>query len=180
MEGIKFDEKLGLLKLVLSGKKTMFRVPSRKNKVLTKYQVGQELAILQAYKDINVDPKELVFEEDENGEIVGVRAIDSKGWTRKGSVDPELMPHRIIITSVKKEYVRDISDDDCEKEGIRLISDDIAHLDGNIGFDGYSIDGRTWIGETPQDAFAAISNRAVKKDAWAGNIMVDVYEFRLK
>jgi hypothetical protein len=47
------------------------------------------------------------------------------------------------------------------------------------GVNGFSIDGKTWLGDSPQEAFIAISNRAVKKDAWKNNAKVDVYEFKL-
>lgn len=181
MEGIKFDEKLGLQELVLKGKKTMFRIPARKSdKIFSKYHVGQELAILQAYRDIDIDPEQPVFEKNSDGVLEQMCAVESKGWTRKSSVDPELMPHRIVITGVSKENIRDISSEDCEKEGITPVADDIATLDGNIGFAGFSIDGKIWLGDTPQEAFAAISNSAVKKGAWNSGIKVEVYTFKLK
>lgn len=186
MEGIKFDKKLGILDLVLSGKKTMFRLVSKKRTdkpFKTKYSIGQRIAILQTYKDANLDPEKEIFEigsDSSASEFVFVKIKESKGWDKISGVSPDLMPHIIEITNIKTEPITSITDEDCFKEGIVPVSsNDISVLDGNMPFDGFSLDGRTWIGDTPQEVFAAISNKIIKKDAWANNKMVDVYEFKL-
>lgn len=179
MEGIKFDTKIGLQHLVLTGQKTMFRLPARKFKT-SKYMAGQVIAINQAYKDIGISPDMMITEIGKDCEFMQIQAKDSKGWTSPSAVNPFLMPNKIQILSVKTEYITDISDEDCFKEGIIPMSvNDLATLDGCMPFEGYSIDGKSWLGDTPQEAFIAISNKAVKKDAWKNNIVVDVYEFKL-
>ena len=182
MEGIKFNEKLGIVDLVLSGEKTMFRV-SAKSKVGKvypyKYKVGQRIVVLQPYKDIDIDEDQPVFEKTKEGDIIQVRACDSKGWNNASSVDIELMPHIIEITSSKTELFNDISDEDIFKEGIKEMSNDIAVLEGNMPFDGYSLDGKTWLGNTPFEAFSVIAEKITKKDLWKYNKQVDVYEFKL-
>ena len=186
MEGIKFDKKLGILDLVLSGKKTMFRLVSKKRTdkpFKTKYFIGQRIAILQTYKDANLDPEKVIYEIGSDysaSEFVSVKIKESKGWDKISGVSPDLMPHLIEITNIKTEPITSITDEDCFKEGIVPVSsNDISVLDGNMPFDGFSLDGRTWIGDTPQEVFAAISNKIIKKDVWANNKMVDVYEFKL-
>lgn len=185
MEGIKFDNKIGLLDLVLSGKKTMFRLVSKKRvdkPFKTKFSVGQKLGILQPYRDTGINPEMEIYEidSDDNMGFIKVKAKNSKGWDRVSQVLPELMPYFIQITSIKTERITEITDEDCLKEGITPVScNDFAALDGNMPFDGYSIDGKTWLGDTPQEAFMAISPRSVKKDAWTKNNFVDVYEFKV-
>ena len=188
MEGISFDRKIGILDLILSGQKTMFRLVSnskRTDKVYdTKYRIGQKIALLQTYKDAGIEPNFQVYDKakdyKETGNFIRVAAKDSKGWTNVSAVSPELMPYFIEITSVKSERISEITNEDCYKEGIVPVScDDLFVMDGNMPFDGFSIDGKTWLGDSPQEAFIAISNRAVKKDAWKNNVKVDVYEFKL-
>ena len=188
MEGISFDRKIGIFDLILSGQKTMFRLVSnskRTDKVYdTKYRIGQKIALLQTYKDAGIEPNFQVYDKakdyKETGNFIRVAAKDSKGWTNVSAVSPELMPYFIEITSVKSERISEITNEDCYKEGIVPVScDDLFVMDGNMPFDGFSIDGKTWLGDSPQEAFIAISNRAVKKDAWKNNVKVDVYEFKL-
>ena len=188
MEGIKFDRKIGIFDLILSGQKTMFRLVSnskRAGKVYdTKYRVGQKIALLQTYKDAGIEPNFQVYDKandyKETGDFISVAAKDSKGWTNISAVSPELMPYFIEIISVKSERISEITNEDCYKEGIVPVScNDLFVMDGNMPFDGFSIDGKTWLGDSPQEAFIAISNRAVKKDAWKNNVKVDVYEFKL-
>ena len=183
MEGIKFDVKLGILDLVLSGKKTLFRLPAktRSGKVYkTKYQVGQKLAIMQPYKDLNISPDTLIPEPHSSGLIDYIPVQAHKGWTNVSAVKPDMMKHFVEITSVKTEPINNITDEDCFKEGIVPVSsDDIRILDGNMPFDGYSLDGKTWLGDTPSEAFALVSNKVVKKNIWEENKDVDVYEFKL-
>ena len=109
--------------------------------------------------------------------ICGVYGIE------KIAVHPDDKPHTshfIEITGVKTEKVQDISDRDCLLEGIVPVdTQNLLTLDGNMPFEGFSLDGKSWIGDTPQEVFAAISNKVIKKDVWVNNKMVDVYEFKL-
>ena len=184
MKTTTFTNKFGLLNMVLSGQKTMFRLVSRKrgNRVLhsTKYNVGDKVIILQSYSDLGFEPDRICMEEDEDGHYVKMFAKDTKGWNRASSVDPRLMPHVIEITDVKTEPIQVISDHDCFKEGIVPVdTENLQILDGNMPFEGYSLDGKSWAGDTPQEVFQTISNTAVKKDAWLNNKEVDCYTFKL-
>lgn len=184
MEGINFTKKLGILDKVLSGQKTMFRLVSRKRGDRlynnTKFQVGQKIAILQPYSDIGLNPLHICSIIDDEGARTPAFAKDTPGWSKASSADPSLMPHFIEITGVKTEKVQDISDRDCLLEGIVPVdTQNLLTLDGNMPFEGFSLDGKSWIGDTPQEVFAAISNKVIKKDVWVNNKMVDVYEFKL-
>ena len=185
MKGIIFDRKIGLLDLVLTGKKTMFRLVSKKRSdkpFKTKFVIGEKIGILQPYKDTGMSPEKEIHEIESGDDmgIITVKAKDSKGWNKISQVAPNLMPYFIQIISIKTEPITSITEEDCFKEGIVPVSsNDFAALDGNMPFDGYSIDGKTWIGDTPQEAFMAISNHSVKKDAWKNDKLVDVYEFKI-
>ena len=71
------------------------------------YQIGEEIAIAQPYKDICLnDP--IFFE--------GMRK--EAGWSNKMFVAAEYMPHRIRITNIKLERLQDISEEDAMREGV--------------------------------------------------------------
>ncbi len=75
------------------------------------YQIGEEIAIAQPYKDICLtDP--IFFE--------GMRR--EAGWNNKMFVAAEYMPHRINITDIKLERLTDITEEDCRKEGIICVN----------------------------------------------------------
>ena len=78
-----------------------------------RYKVGEVVAIAQSYKEVypNAD-----FEMVGDGFMK-----ESAGWTNKMFVRADLMPHHIRITDVKMERLRDISEEDCLKEGIVFI-----------------------------------------------------------
>ena len=75
----------------------------------SQYGNGDVVAIQQSYSDI--------------GDQVGYRTLqemplDNAGWTNKMFVKAELMPHHIRITDVRVEWLQDISDEDCLREGV--------------------------------------------------------------
>ena len=71
------------------------------------YQIGEEIAIAQPYKDMCLtDP--ILFE------VLPLKA----GWSNKMFVAAEYMPHRICITDIKGERLHDISEEDAMREGI--------------------------------------------------------------
>ena len=185
MEGIVFNKKHGILDMVLSGQKTMFRVQSRQRKPDAlynnfKYHVGDIIPILQSYKELEFNPNDSCMEKNEDGHFITMLVKDSKGWSNAQYVDVRKMPYSIQITGVKTERIQDISNDDCRLEGIIPVDvNDVGLLDGNMPFEGYSLDGKSWAGDTPQEVFKNVSNKFVKKDAWLNNKLVDCYTFKL-
>lgn len=162
MKKIMFNDKYGLTKAVLEGRKTMTRRVIRKRLVGVSYKIGEVVAVAQAYKDL---PN--VFAE------CGIAWPTARGWGNKMFVKADLMPHRIRITNIKVERLVAISAEDCLKEGLR---------DYGIGF---GFDG--WVNEknelkyspNPRIAFAALINKVSGKGTWEGNPVVYVYEFEL-
>ncbi len=80
------------------------------------YKVGDVVAIKQSYEAAGYEPGRSIPVKEHGG--LQVRADSLAGWTNKMFVRADLMPHRICITDVKVEYLQDISDEDCRKEGI--------------------------------------------------------------
>lgn len=77
-----------------------------------RYKLGEVVAVAQAYKDVlNELP-------DRYREMVIGLYSDSKAWTNKLYVRPDLMPHQIEITGIRVERLQDITDKDCIAEGI--------------------------------------------------------------
>lgn len=128
-----------------------------------KYEVGEVVAVAQAYNDF--------YNESYNPTLFP----DGAGWINKMFVKPELMPHRVKITGVRIERLQDISDDDCLKEGIE--------------WDGFarsfycafnkSTKSKIWLGHTPREAYTVLIDRIIGKGTWGKNPYVFVYDFEL-
>lgn len=171
--------------MVLSGQKTMFRLQSRQRKPgaiynNSKYHVGDIIPILQTYKELGFSPNDSCIEKNKDGHFVTILITDSKGWSNAQYVDARKMPYSIQIIDIKTEKIQDISDEDCKLEGIIPVEvDNIELLDGNMPFNGYSLDGKSWAGNTPQEVFKNLSDKVVKKGCWKNNKLVDCYTFKL-
>lgn len=131
------------------------------------YEVGEVIAIAQAYKDIypNADFK-----------MAGDEFMtESSGWNNKMFVKAKSMPHHIKITNIRVERLQDISDEDCLKEGIVA---ETVYLDGQDTIL-YTYFGnntaRMW--RTPREAFAALIDKVSGKETWERNPWVFAYSF---
>ena len=127
------------------------------------YQIGEEIAIAQPYKDICLtDP--IFFE--------GMRK--EAGWNNKMFVSAEYMPHRIRITDIKVERLQDISEEDAMKEGVEK------------WMDGYIVTGimerhgqnNAWF-KSPRDAFFRLFTKLCGYKTWNSNPCVYAYTFEL-
>lgn len=187
MKRIMFDDRFDLTKAVISGHKRQKRVPIKLDEFelysvstsygsiswgaiekcviarYARYNVGDEVAVMQPYNDFyddGCDPR--MFP-------------DGAGWTNKVCALTALMPYHIHITKVWVERLQDISDDDCIKEGLewdgKARSFYVNRNDRLISC--------TWLGDTPRKAFVALADRIFKKDTWEKNPFVFVYEFEL-
>ena len=167
-----FNDKFGLTKAVLEGRKTMTRriVPVRylgefPNEVdLSEaiynghaFMKGEIVAVAQAYKDI--------LSPDFWSNIAGFK--------NKMFVKADLMPHRIRITNVRVERLQDISDEDCRKEGI----DYVGGYSESYYF-GHGVE-NIRLGNSYREAFAALIDKVSGKGVWDSNPFVFVYEFEL-
>lgn len=122
------------------------------------YQVGEVVAIAQAYKDC----KRFVCLQE------------SAGWSNKMFVKAELMPHHIKITNVRVEKLQYISEEDCIAEGIEKgeftnTFDTFFFREGQ----NYITGRKAWI------AYSKLIDKVGKKGTWESNPWVFVYEFEL-
>ena len=166
-----FNDKYGLTQAVLDGQKTMTRrivkgeIPLGNWEETEKhapYQVGDVVAIAQAYKDIYYDAY--------NIGLYGRTA----GWTNKMFVKAELMPRHIKITNIRVERLQDISYDDCIKEGVKQY---ICTFGITKECNGIPVFEETYC--NPLDAFVSIINGVSGVETWKSNPLVWVYEFEL-
>ena len=184
MKRIMFNDKYGLTKAVLEGRKTMTRriVPEKQLMYIrhhfpglavveAPYKVGEVVAVAQSYKDVM----------EERGEF-GVSPLVAKaGYRNKMFVKADLMPHRIRITNIRVERLKDISDEDCFREGVRRWKDcpDCPDVAKNFPDELYEIPGSWDAYLSPRKAFASLIDKVSGKGTWASNPWVFVYEFEL-
>lgn len=142
-----------------------------------KYEVGEEVAVAQRYADIPIghftkgldDPVKRYFQE----QLVRQAAA----YRNKMFAVASLMPHHVRITDVRLERLRDISPEDCMREGIRQ---------SVIEYGSKKIVQWTYFGEkvtiwydSPRDAFTAMIERICGRDVWERNPWTYVYTFEL-
>lgn len=147
------------------------------------YQIGEEVAIAQAYKDVL--SCEFLTTEQEYG-IINEMEKKSVGCRNKMFVKAELMPHRIRITNVSLQRLQDISDEDCLKEGVVEEVRKIGGSDLKIYHPSAEhVNAMKKIGwgvveYTPQQAFASLIDKVhIGEGLWKKNPHVFVYEFEL-
>lgn len=127
-----------------------------------RYKVGEIVAVAQRYSDCG----SASFDEWE-------KQSDwfQKGFSNKMFVKPELLPHQIQITNIKLERLQDISDEDCQREGIRKFGEEFGFYDNKKNC--------TRLFGTSRSAFKCLIDRVSGKGTWASNPYVFAYEFKL-
>ena len=132
------------------------------------YKIGEEVAVAQCYREL-YEKREIFFQSKASLELYKSLA----GWNNKMFVraDRNVMPHRILITNIKVERLRDISSEDCLKEGIE------ARVTGCHTF--YYIHGEDKAYNFPKQAFSSLIDKVSGKGTWQRNPWVFVYEFEL-
>ena len=191
MKKIMFNDKFGLTKAVLEGRKTQTRrivleryanmlqdrenmlISSNKTKeqinsalselgiIISPYKVGEIVAIAQSYKDCGAE---------------AYYWKQTPGWTNKMFVKANLMPHRIEIERLRVERLQDISEEDCLKEGIYEDGGDDSFIPHyfynyyNSNSDGF---------KTPQLAYAHLIDKINGKGTWNSNLFVLAYDYKL-
>lgn len=152
--------------------------------ILPKYEVGEVVAIAQSYMDVDRfhrKGKNAAYLEYLDSILPELKLYP--GWGNKMFVKADLMPHHIKITGIKVEYLQDISDEDCLKEGIvkqEVISDESPFLyayDAFLNGDNKYFASR-WF-KNPKEAFAVLIDKVSGKGTWERNPYVWVYEFKL-
>ena len=188
MKKIMFNDRYGLTKAVLEGRKTMTRriVPDgtplgnwEETEKMSRFKPGEVVAVAQNYKDAGLDPKNC-----DKFQLVVYGDFPPRhhhGWTNKMFVAADLMPHQIRITNVKVERLQDISDEDCMREGVY---ETVHHSFGYPPSEALrtfstKVYERYDAFSCPRNAFAALINKVSGEGTWASNPWVFVYEFEL-
>jgi hypothetical protein len=200
-----FNDRYGLTKAVLEGRKTMTRriatfegirnpmianvmsegplfgrhcLTDGKEKVvaMSAYTLDETVAVAQSYKD--------VVDEDVRGHYIPRWSFiddhcNEAGWNNKMFVRADLMPHHIRIINIKVERLQDITEEDCLKEGIVVDGNRLAIDDNIYVFDVYGKHKNRWYFPTPKEAFAALIDKVSGKGTWERNPWVFVYSFKL-
>lgn len=194
-----FNDKYGLTKAVLEGRKTQTRriIPKDfftlqwdvrddtlvvenewgdfidiRNTKFCMFKKEEIVAVAQSYKDCGGFMEDGTPRWDYISCIVGNK---NAGWSNKMFVKPELMPHQIRITNVRIERLQDISDEDCLKEGI--VKCDVCGYCYFICKDDFDDCRLSY--NTPKKAYAALIDKVGKKGDWNKNPYVFAYEFEL-
>lgn len=147
--------------------------------VYPKFQIGEQVAIAQAYKNDDV----LIFNAyNEDGtkrkdafsrhrEMLG-----SEGYRNKMFVRTDFMPHVVEITDIKAERLQDISDDDCLREGvIKGKFNDFPH---DMYFP-YKECEDSEVCYTARGAFRVLIDRLNGRGTWEKNEWQFAYTFKL-
>lgn len=147
---------------------------------VSRYAVGEEVAIAQRYCDIANDP---YFKDQCAADELSVKwdIAMSKGWSNKMFVKAWLMPRRQIITDIKAERLQGISEEDCLKEGIQEY---FPYIDRNpndkVRTFQYFKDGKIHHRISPASkCFAYLIDDIHGKGTWERNPWVMAYSFKL-
>lgn len=183
MKKIMFNDRYGLTRAVLDGRKTQTRrvVPQSvidKYEMMeyptiiddARYEVGEVVAVAQSYIDCGNLPD---YELDEEGFPI---MPTKSGYFNKMFVRADLMPHHIRITDVRIERLQDISDEDCVKEGIIKKWHALA-CKNYYYVPGCEIKSFEDVYDTAKEAFAHLIDKVSGKGTWERNPYVFVYDF---
>lgn len=195
-----FNDRYGLTKAVLDGRKTVTR------RIITVQPANDDMMAHICYNEdkyigwqfITAPPigkvaKSEIFKPHYKvGEIVAVAQRyqdifdysncvnpyawedDDKpsGWTNKMFTKAELMPHQIRITGIRCERLQDITGCDAEREGICAVWDEGFVKGWTNKSDGKIYDDKI-------EAYAALIDKVSGPGTWNSNPYVWVYEFEL-
>ena len=198
-----FNDKCGLTKAVLEGRKTMTR-RSVPEKLLEAYYDYDDYVNAVAPRDIPCSreyEKEFFLRRSrfKAGDVVKVAqclrdmgydprsrnwgrgeiwGLDhTPAWTNKMFVRAEDCIHEILITNVRVERLQDISDEDCIREGIYKKT---LCPPGDIDYFYHQEPMSKWeVYPSARDAFAGLIDKVSGKGTWESNPWVFVYEFEL-
>ncbi len=141
------------------------------------YQFGEEVAVAQRYEEA-IHPCDWVNK---------MLYEDEPGWKNKMFVRADLLPHRIRITDIRVERLKDITREDCMREGIYDDIEGGRTIGYPIGVPFYY----TFVGAlsnetkrqlhwtTAKEAFSVLIDAISGRGTWQRNPWVFVYEFEL-
>lgn len=158
----------------------------------SQYRIGEVVAVSQRYKDI-YDLLESKYGNAAANEWwcdacdeLGIIPDKSPGYTNKMFVRAGLMPYCIRITDIKVERLRDISEEDCMKEGVFKYEKPPLHHENDVyapwppyvkayKYDYDNLQYRC----NARAAFKSLIYHIFEKGTWERNPWVFAYEFEL-
>lgn len=176
MAGIDFPVNMVMGRVLPDKDGKIYAVANGENIIVKlRYKVGEVVAVAQSYEQIGANPQHYISRPDIDGyQIISM----CPGWRNKMFVRAELMPHQIRITGIRCERLRDISDEDCMKEGVV----DVTYFKiGERPYELFALPGHEYeeTFNTPRQAFAALIDKVSGRGTWDRNPWVVVYEFEL-
>lgn len=205
MQKIMFNDKYGLTKAVLEGRKTQTRriIPKDfftlqwdvrddtlvvenewgdfidiRNTKFCMFKKEEIVAVAQSYKDCGYRDSSL-DRSPKDYRIVRGTLGQSKGWNNKMFVRPDACKHQIRITNVRIERLQDISNEDCLAEGIDIRGLRVSPTSMGVDKIMYHFCNINRFYSTPREAYAALIDKVGKKGDWNKNPYVFAYEFEL-
>ncbi len=164
MAGIDFPVNMVMGRVLPDKDGKIYAVANGENIIVKlRYKVGEVVAVAQCYNDVVREFTDLAF---------------VPGSTNKMFVRADLMPHQIRIIGIRCERLRDISDEDCMKEGVV----DVTYFKtGGRPYELFALPGHEYeeTFNTPRRAFAALIDKVSGRGTWDRNPWVVVYEFEL-
>ncbi len=156
-------------------------------------KIGEVVAIAQSYCKLYAEMIEdwskhnYHIPREDSADMFRQKFENHKGWNNKMFVRADVMPHRLRITDIKVERLQEISREDCLLEGIyHDVADgfglwwwDMEDMKLQNEFLRHEWNGKEglWFWDTPQGAFAALTDKVYGKGTWDKNPFVFAYEF---
>lgn len=140
--------------------------------VTTPYEIGDIVAVKQSYNNIDLQFLKKFMNADE--------IFKSKGYRNKMLVNPDFMPHHIMITNIYPAHIQDITDEEAlaagvekwdkyaDKKNYTYIVPNAGHC---IGFELNDY-------KKPQDAYEALINKIYGENVWETNDLWWTIEFK--
>lgn len=202
-----FNDRYGLTKAVLEGRKTQTRRiaihsaediavldelnPQDKDRHIVQYvidkysrfKVGEVVAVAQPLKDLGYDAR-----DTSGGHIWGLD--HEPAWTNKMFVHAPQCKNRIRITGIRLERLQDISDKDCALEGIARWRDTEDYASSTTvrrsvddieraGHGAYAVPGCWDCFTSARTAYATLIDKVSGRGTWDRNPWVFVYDFEI-
>lgn len=202
---IMFNDKFGLTKAVLEGRKTLTRricqeqvwahsdIINAENGIfhfeIPKYKVGEVVAVAQSYCSIADELENCKnatcaahYEKNVQKASEYISWMGHPGFNNKMFVGADMMIHQIRITYVRVERLQEITGECCLKEGITDMG-----AGGCLRYS-FTENVKQTTGDiiafsnnfaTAKEAFAHLINKVSRKDVWSDNPYVFVYDFEV-
>ena len=202
MQKILFNDKYGLTKAVLEGRKTQTRRIITNKEMLEIIKKFDSPASLFLVYDRFVLKTDLRKRFTDNRRVMRYQMNDTVaiaqsyaditpqvdwancmirkeeiGWNNKMFVRAEDMPHHIRITKIRIERLQEISDEDCIAEGIKKNPEVLRGMWEFSYIKGVTL--KFEMSTTPRGAYAKLIDHISGKGTWESNPYVFVYEFEL-